>query len=307
MSYAARARFSTSLVALGLALGLVSALAAAPASAAVPKDTGLLAFVRSNQVYTATTTGTRVKQLTTGAKNYRPHWSPDGRRIAYLHEVGGVRNIWVMNADGSAKAAVTKGGVTSEPTWSPGGKWLAFGAGTGRLSKVRSTAPFGSPVAFPDGDVEPIVNGTLAWSPDGTRIAFASDEFPSSPDHYLLVYTIATRQVDPLRMIGGSCCGEGYVKDPTWTKDSSTVAFTELFHQIEEPPPAGPHLALTGHPDATTATYPAVVGDSDPDFSPTGKSIVFSHWSRIYVSEATGAHRRNVLQGYGPDWQPVLG
>lgn len=304
MSYAARGRLLTIMVTVALVLGLGAT--AVPASAAVPRDTGLLAFVRSNQIYTSTTTGTRVKQLTMAGKNYRPHWSPDGKRIAYLHEAAGVRNVWVMNANGSGKSQVAKS-VTSEPTWSPDGKWLAFGGSTGRLSKIKSTAPYGSPVALPDGDVEPIVAGTLAWSPDGKKIAFASDDFPSSPDHYLLVYTIATHQVDLLAMVGGACCGEGFLHDPTWTTDSLTVAFSQLYYPIEETPPAGPHLSLIGFPNATSATYPDVTGDSDPDYSPTGKLVVFSHWSRIYISDANGAHRTNVLKGYGPDWQPVVG
>src|SRR5690348_6299622 len=97
---------------------LAAALVAAPASAA--KDTGKLAFVRANQIYTATTTGGSVKQLTTSGKNYRPHWSPDGTRIAYVHEApAGHRDIWVMKGDGTGKKQVTHLGDTTEPSWSP--------------------------------------------------------------------------------------------------------------------------------------------------------------------------------------------
>jgi Tol biopolymer transport system component len=306
MRHRERARALITLTVLMLGVGLTAF--AAPASAAAAKDTGLLTFVRSNQVYTSTTTGGSLRQLTTSAKNYRPHWSPDGKRIAYVHEApAGVRNIWVMNANGSGKVQVTKVGDTTEPTWSPGGAWLAFGANGGRLQKIRSTAPFGSPVVLPAGANEPYVSGGLAWSPDGKRIAFASDVFPSSPDHYLLVYTIATREVDVLASVGGSCCGEGYLKDPTWTNDSLSVALSSVYYEIDDTPPAGSHLAIIGLTGTPTATYPNVTGDSDPDYSPTGAKVVFSHWSRIYVSDANGAHRKKITQGYNPDWQPVLG
>jgi Tol biopolymer transport system component len=312
MHHSRSARLLGVLVTAVLAASL--ALIAAPATAA-PKDTGLLTFVRSNQIYSSTTTGGSVKQLTTSGKNYRPHWSPDGKRIAYVHEAAaGVRDIWVMNPSGSGKVQVTHLGDTTEPSWSPDGKWLAFGAngnppystsGDYQLRKIKSTAPFGSPVVLPTGDLDAYVAGTLAWSPDGKKVAFASHTYPSSPDSYLLVYTIATRQVDLVAMVGGSCCGEGSFNDPTWTNDSLTIAYSEVYYEIDETPPAGPHIALLGHPGSATSTFPGVTGDSDPDYSPTGAKVVFRHYGRIYVADANGGHRTNITAGYNPDWQPV--
>ena len=287
-------RFARVLSLVALVLVLPLAMVATPASAAVPKDTGLLTFVRSNQIYTSTTAGTSVKALTSSGKNYRPHWSPDGKRIAFVHEApAGFRDIWVMNANGSAKTRVTHLGDTTEPTWSPDGKWLAFGAsGTPPyssssdypLQKIRSTAPFGKPVVLPTGDNEARVAGTLAWSPDAKQIAFVSNTFPSSPDHYLLVYTIATREVELVDLVGGSCCGEGNFSDPAWTNDSNTIAYSVTRHDIEEPPPAGPHIEFASQRGAPIPTFPGVTGDSDPDYSPTGKKVVFRHFY--------GLHRR---------------
>ena len=252
------------LLALVLAAGL--ALVGAPA-AAVAKDTGRLAFVRSNQIYTATTTGASVKKLTSSGKNYRPHWSPDGKRIAYVHEApAGHRNIWVMKANGSGKQQVTRLGDTTEPTWSPDGKWLAFGAsGTPPyvggsdypLMKIRSTAPFGKPVVFPTtGDTEARAAGTLAWSPNGKQIAFVSNTFPFSPDHYLLVYTLATREVEMVDLVGGACCGYGNFSDPAWTNDSLTIAYSVVRHEIDEPAPPGPHLEFASQGGAPLPDVP---------------------------------------------------
>ena len=303
-------------------LGVALIAVTSPAVAAGPRDDGRLAFVRHNQIYTATTTGTQVKKLTRSAKNYRPHWSPDGRRIAYLRETAaGVRNIWVMNADGTGKTQVTHQSWTSEPAWSPDGRWLAFGGDApndytndGHLQRIRSTAPFGSPIAFPPLDqdtIEPIVDGsgTLAWSPTGEHIAFASDSYPDSPDHYLLLYTIPDATVTLLDAVGGSCCGEGYFADPTWTVDGGAIAYTRLKYDFEsEPRPAGSHVALLNLvPGATARAYPRVPGDRNPDYSPTGRRLVFNHYSWIYTSDADGKRRRHVIKGYHPDWQPVIG
>ncbi len=316
MSYASRTTLLGVLVAIAVAMGL--ATSTVPASGAAPKDTGLLALVRANQIYTSTTTGTAVKKITSSGKNYRPHWSPDGKRIAYVHQSpGGATDIWVMNADGSNKLRVTRLGDTTEPTWSPDGKWLAFGANgaafdtySHRMRKVKSTAPFGRPVVMPtsvNSLADPAVLNALAWSPDGKKIVFNSTDFPESPDLYLLVYTIATEDVELLGATGGSCCGEGYFNDPTWTHDSQFVALSMLHWDEDEEPPSASHLALIRDPDRTPGTYPNVLGDRDPDYSPTGRKLVFSHWSRIFTSDANGANRKNVTKGYQADWQPAFG
>jgi Tol biopolymer transport system component len=309
-----RTRLFRSLVAGALAAGL--ALIAVPATAGTPMDGGLLAFVRSNQIYTATQTGGSVTQLTTSGKNYRPHWSPDGKRIAYVHEApAGHRDIWVMNAEGGGKQRVTHRGDTTEPSWSPDGKWLAFGS-SGQppyqpgsdypLQKIKSTAPFGSPVTFPTGDNDARVAGTLAWSPTGKQIAFVSDTFPSSPDHYLLVYTLATHEVELVDQVGGACCGEGSFADPTWTSSTGkTIAYSVVRHDLDEPAPAGPHLEFASQGGAALPGFPDVTGDHDPDYSPTGAKLVFAHYSRIFTADANGAHRKNLLKGSNPDWQPA--
>ena len=170
---------------------------------------------------------------------------------------------------------------------------------------MRSRAPFGKPVVLPTGDDEARVAGTLAWSPNGKQIAFVSNSFPDSPDHYLLVYTLATRQLELVDEVGGSCCGEGYFADPAWTKDSSTIAYSVVRYDLEDSPPAGPHLEFATRGSGPLPSFPAVTGDSDPDYSPSGRKLVFQHFSRIYTANADGSRRHRVLAGTSPDWQPV--
>src|SRR3954468_2578990 len=134
---------------------IITTLAAAPANAAYVGHEGKIAFVRSNQIYTVAKTGGSVTKLTNSAKNYRPKWSPDGGRIAYVHEAAGSKDVWVMKVDGTGKTQVTHlGTVSAAAVWSPNGKVLAFGAGPmsvagAQVFTIRSTAPFGAPVALP--------------------------------------------------------------------------------------------------------------------------------------------------------------
>jgi Dipeptidyl peptidase IV (DPP IV) N-terminal region/WD40-like Beta Propeller Repeat len=116
------------LTTMATAAVLITALAG-PAQAAYPGADGLIAFVRSGNIYTinpeSTTPGSTVRRLTRGGHDSGPRWSPDGARLAYLD--GG--NLWVMNANGSHKTRLTNQApayTDARPSWSPNGQYLAF-------------------------------------------------------------------------------------------------------------------------------------------------------------------------------------
>ncbi|MGZ6754953.1 MAG: TolB family protein, partial [Nocardioides sp.] len=215
MSRRARATLLTWVAVVATVLG--SLLVSPQAEAAYPGRDGRIAFVRANQIYTMTSTGGGVTQLTTSGKNYRPKWSPDGSRLSFIHEVSGRRDVWVMAANGTGKAAVTTtGDVTSAgASWSPKGNRLAFA--TPRLQRIRSTAPFGSPTAlsglptggFCDGDgtLGPIlVDRFVAWSPDGTHIA-VFDHSDCYFDDRIDMYDRVTQELRQYAASGADCCG----------------------------------------------------------------------------------------------------
>ena len=199
-------------------VALVGGLLAAPGNATALGSEGKIAFVRANQIYTMTKAGGSVTQLTTTGKNYRPRWSPDGRRIAYVQEdAAGRKNVFVMSASGTNKKKVTTSGtVNTAAVWSPDGKTLAF-AQQGRyvftpscgatcfpaqeprevegnyVFLVRSTAPFGAPgmlQTYQDGGggwrfYEPITaypGTSMSWSPDGDDLAVVNGDSQDSPD-----------------------------------------------------------------------------------------------------------------------------
>jgi Tol biopolymer transport system component len=56
-----------------------------------------------------------------------PAWSPDGRKIAFMSDRDGNREIYVMNADGTGLTRLTNDDVDDEnPSWSPDGNQVAF-------------------------------------------------------------------------------------------------------------------------------------------------------------------------------------
>jgi Tol biopolymer transport system component len=68
-------------------------------------------------------------QLTEGGKACRPHFSRDGRKIAYVSaKADGNGDIWLMNPDGTGKTRLTERDETADyfPSWSPDEEYIVF-------------------------------------------------------------------------------------------------------------------------------------------------------------------------------------
>src|SRR5689334_7195955 len=111
-----------------------------------------------------------------------PTWSPDGK-IFFTSNREGKREIYVMNADGSAVRRFTTIGAKSA-AWSPDGKKIAFLSlsqetnSTYHLWQVFVADPDGGNVRMVTKD--PPSSFSPCWSADGTSIAFAIDNLAAA-------------------------------------------------------------------------------------------------------------------------------
>ena len=153
------------------------------------------------------------------------------------------------------------------------------------------------------------MHGWLAWAPDGRTIAYYSDEYPHSPDHYLLMYDVRSREVDLFWEIGGPCCGDGYFADLNWTPDSSALGYTDGFYEPEAGPRPKPQISIYTVPAQTPVPFASNRGDAQPSFSPAGDRIVFRNRRvgppALIVAHVDGSNRRVISTGHDPDWQPL--
>jgi Tol biopolymer transport system component len=140
------------------------------------------------EIYSINADGTGLTRLTDRAgQDMLPAWSPDGASIAFVRD----RQLALMNTDGSGIRTLWTChtsdlcGLKGAPVWSPGGDRLAFVVEDNDHTwiEVLDTSSLGSQVLFDCREDCLILGPSLAWSPDGTTLAFIRWDSPSGPPY----------------------------------------------------------------------------------------------------------------------------
>lgn len=162
-------------------------------------------------IYTMNVDGTDVKRLTnTPGYDGGPWWSPDGKKIVYrahhpkdtvelrqyrdLLAQGFIRpskvELYVMNADGSDNRQVTAlGGANFGPSWTPDGKKIIFASnyfaprsGNFEIFLVDATLTMAGGDKLEQVTFNDTFDGFPMFSPDGTKLIFASNRHNDKPN-----------------------------------------------------------------------------------------------------------------------------
>jgi Tol biopolymer transport system component/DNA-binding winged helix-turn-helix (wHTH) protein len=120
-------------------------------------------------------TGPAVRVISARGSNWRPSFSPDGKKLAFESDRLGYSDIWECDSDGSNCGQVTSlRGTAGTARWSPDGRYIAFECQIRSYYQVYVVeVPAGTPrvvPTFPGSD-----NGAPNWSRDGQWIYFYSD------------------------------------------------------------------------------------------------------------------------------------
>jgi Tol biopolymer transport system component len=152
-------------------------------------DGRTIVFELLGDIYTLPIDGGKATRLTSGqAFDAQPHYSPDGKTIAFVSDRSQSDNLWVMNADGTNPRALTRENDQKfqSPAFTPDGKYVVaskgndlfmyyVNGGTGGLRLTGDTAAGrgGGAAGGGRGGAPPNVFLGPAMSKDGRYIYFA--------------------------------------------------------------------------------------------------------------------------------------
>lgn len=162
--------------------------------------------------------------------NFEPAVSPDGQRIAFVSSRDGNAEIYVMTADGGAPTRVTNSpGDDTAPVWSPDGQTIAFRSARAKQRgiDVFMTDLAGTkvqPVLGDDSRKQRVITNDLAYSPDGSLLAF-SELVPKTGSASIVIVRPATGQ------LVARTDAPGVDEQPSWSPDGQHLVFARSHDQ----------------------------------------------------------------------------
>ena len=225
---------------------------------------------------------------------WSPRYSPDGSRIAFVHDAGGRGQIFVMNEDGAGAVNVSNNDFCDRaPVWSPDGQTIAFVSDREGDWDIWVMDADGGGQRRLAGN--PGLDRAPAWSPNGRQIAWESH---ASGIPTIWVCDAEARNSRPAiapdrppkmeHVSGPGQRGETtrptyadntfYLRDPVWSPDGGRIAALAMGGGVVVVKADGSHLlSLRGFPYA-----------SDLCWSPDGTRLATAWRNAPYCTDRSG-------------------
>ena len=152
-------------------------------------------------------------------------WSPDGKTVAFVSNISGRQNLWLVPSEGGWPTQLTISDQRqTQPAWSPNGKWIAYisdhdgdemwdiflvSPKTGQVINLTHTRE--------------IAEDNPSWSPDGRYLAYTVRTKTSSVVE-IDIYDTVLRSTQHLT----TDTPAGQLNDhPIWSRDGEWIAYTQ--------------------------------------------------------------------------------
>jgi Tol biopolymer transport system component len=316
------ARRTSRIAVLALTLGLIGVATAGlcdgwppPSAAAYPGHTSLIVFESSRttgpgvnnpegdgEIFTMKPDGSDVRQLTHNhADDFRPAWSADGMKIAFVSRRDGYWAIYKMSANGKHQTRLTGKGLDGAdfPDWSPDGERIVFSKNENSHTAIYTMYADGSHLVQLTASAD--IDDYPAWSPDGQLIAFADSNGNLS--------TMTPQGTGLTQLTNNN--GFSADADPAWSPDGTRIAYTRSAGDSSDEIWT---MAADGSSQTQRSSF-FNVEERRPTWSPDGALIAFEadfHLVGVYTEEIytvtdngvkTNITKNKVGDG-DPDWRP---
>lgn len=152
-------------------------------------------------------------------------WSPDGKQVAFVSNITGRNNIWLVSSQSGWPTQLTVSNQRqANIAWSPKGRWIAYNSdydGNEQWDLFLVSVTNGQVVNLtntPDVSEEGAV-----WSPDGEKLAY-SVKPKQSPNYEIDVIEILTKKVTHLT---SNTPAQLSNIDAIWSRDGKWIVFTQ--------------------------------------------------------------------------------
>lgn len=199
-------------------------------------------------------------------------WSPDGKTVAFISNLSGRNNLWLVPSEGGWPTQLTISDQRQvSPTWSPDGKWIAYTSDYDgdELWDIFLVSPKTGQVVNLTNTRE-ISEESPAWSPDGRYLAYIVKPKISSVFE-IDVYDTVLRDIKHLTT--------GTAKDrmnvePIWSADGKSIFYTQ-----EQSKGTDSNIFVADLASATTTLLTPHDGEALyqlDDVSPDGKHLLIT-------------------------------
>jgi dipeptidyl aminopeptidase/acylaminoacyl peptidase len=200
----------------------------------------------------------------------RPTWSPDGKSIAFVSNMSGRNNLWLVSSDGGWPVQLTVSDQRqTAPTWSPDGKWIAYQSDFDgdELWDIFLVSPATGKVVNLTQTRE-IAELNPTWSPDGRYLAYEVKP-KTSAAYEIDIYDMVMREV---KHITTNTTQDQSNSNPIWSKDGKYIVYTQ-----EQAKGTDSNIFIADVASGKSTLLTAHDGDQRywaDDISPDGKQIL---------------------------------